>query len=210
MKNLIASITCIFAGLFASAHAATVDLTNLNVNFGAEETVIVIDDTYELVIAAVTITGGFDNPTFDLTSGLISDDSGLGVLSGVADPGQVDGLGVNEGVFFEVRKSGTGEVVEFTKFTFNLAFTNDDYSIFAGNGFDDLEGIVESADIDPLNQIAMTSIKASSLVIAALEPDDGFFIESITFEAIPVPGALPLMAAGLGGLTFLRRRKRSN
>lgn len=39
--------------------------------------------------------------------------------------------------------------------------------------------------------------------------DMGFILEFDEVEAIPVPAAAPLMLAGLGGLGFLRRRKRA-
>ncbi|MEL6487161.1 MAG: VPLPA-CTERM sorting domain-containing protein, partial [Pseudomonadota bacterium] len=43
------------------------------------------------------------------------------------------------------------------------------------------------------------------------KPDGGVRITSLTVEAVPVPAALPLMAAGIGGLSLMgRRRKRAH
>ncbi|MEM0928306.1 MAG: hypothetical protein AAGI89_03340 [Pseudomonadota bacterium] len=208
MNKLVLGAVSVALTFFATAHAIVVDLTNVSVN-STGESVVYDDGDLQLVIAPFTVGGTFDNPVFNPSSGLISNGFGVGIRRNIFDAGQIDGFGPNEGLFAEVRRSGSGEVVEFTQIEFNLALTNDNFTIFAGNGLGDLTGIFENVPIDPFNQIAMGSLTASTMMIAALQGNDGFYIESIAFNEIPVPGALPLMAAGLGALGFTRKKHRS-
>jgi hypothetical protein len=50
-------------------------------------------------------------------------------------------------------------------------------------------------------------ISGNTLCVSMLVTEPGDWIRVVTVSAVPVPAALPLMLAGLGGLGFMARRK---
>ena len=209
MKNLFVSVTSIVIALFASAHAITVELDDRTVTDGMIE---IEQDGFTIRISAYTVEGNQSDPSFSqLDEGLISDERGVGVDRGFGDADQVDGFGPNEAVFFEIFDSASGVAVEFNSISFNAVGFNDDVAIAAGSNINDLD-LVYQGDIPGVGngqELLLNNVVASALMVAALEPSDGFFIQSISFEPIPVPGAALLMLGGMGALSFARKKRRA-
>lgn len=210
MTKILTAFTAAVFSLAASAHAVFVNLENVDVSAdNADGEAMVFDDgTFQVWLGAYTVDGTAADPEFNaIDDALISNAFGVGIRTGFFDPGQIDGISSQEALFVEIRDSGTGQIVEFTEIAFNLALSTDNVTVFAGNGIDDLSLAGLNIPIPPFNQVVSGSIVASSLMLAAFESDDGFYVESIEFNPVPIPGALPLMAAGLGGLAFARKKR---
>lgn len=62
------------------------------------------------------------------------------------------------------------------------------------------------AQVDALGLLGGPEPGLRGFNLLAAGEEDAFALASVTISAIPVPGAAPLLAAGLGGLWLLRRR----
>ena len=149
-------------------------------------------------------------PQFSVGGSLTSGSDGIGVNSNGDEGSGLDGRVSQEALFFQIIDTATGDAldVEFTSIT--LSGSGSDVGVFAGSTVDDLDWVFNGGfDDDGLVDFAGGEVVASALMIAALGQGDSFFVQSISFDPIPVPGALPLMAAGLGAFGFARKKSRS-
>ncbi len=198
-KRLIAlSAAAVMAS--GGAHAATVFTLN-GANFG---------DFTETV----------DDITLDISSGdegsLHFNGSGVGVNSGANDQSENRLGGDNEAIVFVFDPA----VTILQSVAFETGGGVDTVSIFDGN-----DNFITSFDVANNNAnnngyvtVDLTDVTGSVFKFVSTanprapgKPDGGIRITSLTVEAVPVPAALPLMAAGIGGLSLMgRRRKRAH
>lgn len=126
----------------------------------------------------------------------------------------IDGSGLNDIVLFEFT-----EQVRLDTILFNFVDKGDHFALFVGDSVDTLEAFsfqhIMSSSIDAAGTVALNVI-GRVFAIGALDSDDGFKIKNLAFSrlnqnppAVPLPGALPLMAVGLASLGFARRQRRS-
>lgn len=119
------------------------------------------------------------------------------------DNHQIDGRGPDEYVHMDF-----GQDVLLTSLTFTFADKNDDFNLWADGVwvFDD-----ESIDSGYMATYTFDSaVSGSSFYVGADYWDDEFKIWGVTADsisAVPVPAAIWLMASGLAGLGFVRRKK---
>ncbi len=219
MKNLCFFVVSTVAALFATAHAVTVELDNLEGRTGVtfvNGMFEIEQDGYTIKISAFTVEDNNGDQVFNqLDDGLFSDSLGIGINRNRLDANQVDGFGPNEAVLFEIIDSATGLAVDFNSIAFNAVGFDDDATVFAGSDVDNLE-IVYQGDIGGDNgfplfegEIVLDDVVASALMVGALEWNDGFFIQSISFQPVPLPGAALLMLGGMGALSFARKQRRA-
>lgn len=146
--------------------------------------------------ARTTPTGdtvpGFGLPPLDAAATLtpstteIIDGNGPGSALGSADGPEWIHLGGSSGGCFD----GVGEGCGYTDWIFASL------EIPVDGTYQAVFGVVNANDQDFDSGIALAGLTAGGTVI-------------IPSNAIPLPGALPLMAAGLAGLGWLRARRRS-
>lgn len=154
-------------------------------------------------IGVTAVAYANDEPT-QLIQDIAPANSGLGALS--------EGDNVNDQTQYD-----SGEWIEFT---FNQIVTLSNIEFNAGNDTDcstfGSEGPCGFFDLY-INNAFFASIEAVDLLaggyigtIFTFKPTTqgaGFAIAQFDVQAIPVPGALPLLLAGLAGLGFASRRK---
>jgi len=186
-KKLIASLG-LAAGLALSsgaAHAAVIDFSGGN------------DGSADGVSLSCSTTGFLNSGpcSVSLTG------SGLGVRGGFIDtqPGQLDGFGGTESITI----SFAHEVV-WTNIRFSRWDRNDNAFLEADGGVS-----VNYGGNNP--SLALPGVVSRQLTITAIQslPTDDFRIHSIEIAPIPLPAAGGFLLAALGGLAFLRSRKKA-
>ncbi|AEI95048.1 VPLPA-CTERM sorting domain-containing protein [Roseobacter litoralis] len=136
------------------------------------------------------------------TSSLTGDDQ--------ADPGSDDNTGVlgnNGGDIFEYL------ILTFTESVFmqGVTFYNDGHFLITdgkvGYNQDGSEVMTDLAITMGVNDY--TSLGASDTwVFGKVADGHNFYINAVSVAPVPVPAALPLLLAGIGGFGFMARRKR--
>ena len=127
--------------------------------------------------------------------------SGLGVRGGLVDtqPGQVDGLGGTESITISFAQEMVWSNISFSR------WDNNDNALLEADG-----GV--SVNYGGNNRsLNLPNVVSRSLTITAIQslPTDDFRIRSIDVAPVPLPAAGGFLLAGLGGLAFLRRRKKA-
>ncbi len=146
---------------------------------------------------------------------------GLGILDGDRnDEHFVDGNGKNDVLSFFFSQS-----VRILSVGFSYVDSNDDFAFFFDKGKDGVlqnDRVWKTKDIPgngpngTFSFLTLTDKYIGKLFgIGAYDSNDEFKVASITVDfvkpsTIPLPGALPLFAAGLVGLGLMRRRKTSH
>lgn len=226
MKTIIAAATASFA-VFGVSQAATIHLTNLTVGangIAVIENVLTPVGELEFVIAGV-IQDKNDDTTFHVVDqGLGSGNDGVFLKRNVLDNHQVDGSGRKEGIVIQAQRADTDpaqvQPLNFTHFSFTYVSGDDEFSVFAGDSFFNLDLIADDVDIpgvsNPAGKAILTPFLVegvSTIVIAALEKNDDWKLKSFSFnvapdvvDPVPLPGALALFAAGFAGVCGFRRR----
>ncbi len=74
-----------------------------------------------------------------------------------------------------------------------------------------IDGVLSAANtgLTAVNLLAMTFVGTTFEFIATGDDTSGFVIAQFDVEAVPLPGALPLLLSGLAGLGFAARRKKA-
>lgn len=202
-------------GLATSAHAATIDFSNITSPgnpigpFGiGSTTVTVTADTFFVDSQnpfAITINND-PNAAVTVTA------EGLGVDNDYPsnDSNNVDGYYENDILLFEL-----GTVGDLQSINFDNVDPNDDFVFFAVDSIAQLSGPILSYffDIDDLSGdegefTFSPAITGRIFGIGALQGGDNFRVEGLTVTAVPVPAALPLFATGAGIIGFLGWRRR--
>ena len=123
------------------------------------------------------------------------------------DSNQLDGFGSNDIALFSFSKDVTIE-----SFTLLDSDSNDDLSLFGGPSFSFLgEFRIPGSNVIDFAGLSSALLTGDVFGIAAIGGNDNFRIAgvSVSYDAVPVPAALPLMLTGLVGLgLFGRRAKR--
>ncbi len=227
MKQLITAAAAAVTAIGISyAAPVTVHLDNLYVN---SHGIAHIDDVMtphgkiDFVLSGMVKKNGQWQLSDDMESG----STGLWLDQGGHDNHQVDGRGKDEGILIQAQSHDNTELVQidFTSFTFTYVSSNDEFSIFGSEaGYTTVSLLHDDVDI-PGNSTPYLSSpvtapilvdNVATVIVAALESNDDWKLKSFSFEwvkddmdPVPVPGALPLMAAGLGALGFARKKRRS-
>ena len=143
---------------------------------------------------------------------LTQSNSGLGVDNRncflfFCDSNGLDGFGSNDIALFSFSKDVTIE-----SFTLLNSDYNDDLSLFGGPGFSYLgEFRIPGSNVVDFAGLSDAVLTGDIFGIAAFGNNDNFRIAGVTvsYDAVPLPAALPLMLTGLIGLgLFGRRAKR--
>jgi len=227
MKQIITAAAAAVTAIGVSyAAPVTVHLDNLDVNrdgIAHIDNVMTPHGKIDFVISGMIKKDGNWKLSDDMESG----SSGLWLDRGGNDNHQVDGNGKDEGILIQAQSHDNTELVQvdFTSFTFTYVSSHDDFSVFGSeNSYGDMSLIHDDVDIpgnsSPYISSPVTAPilveNVASILVAALEGNDDWKLKSFTFEWVkddmdpmPVPGALPLMAAGLGALGFTRKKRRN-
>ena len=133
-------------------------------------------------------------------------DNGLGVVR-LFQPPEIDG-----GVFVNDLLTLTfDQPVFFESLVFTETDGDDDFDLF-------IDGAIFASEVgiggaNPFTYLFATGVSGTSISIGAdagtfnnLDEDD-FRLGAVTVAPVPVPAALPLMAAGLGALLVVSRRR---
>ena len=224
MKKLIATTAAGFAafGLAAAAHATTFvfkgdgglydtptgniayDCGSVGVDFCSDNDALGL--SYSKDGINVTAKGYVSGDAAQLIQDITPDNSGLGALS------ELDNIN-------DQTQTDSNEIIEFT---FDQVVTLSNIEFNAGNDTDcstfGSEGPCGDFDLY-IDNVFFATITAVDLLAGGfvgtvfrftpVTSGAGFAIAQFDVQAIPLPGALPLLFAGLAGLGFASRRKQS-
>lgn len=130
--------------------------------------------------------------------------AGLGVDLGVGNPPEINGG-------FDLLTLTFSEKVSFTSIRFGEVDSDDDADIYIDGAI--LLEDVKFGGVAGNPYLFAAGITGTSISIGAdtlfgfLGAGDDFRVLGITVAPVPVPAALPLLAAALGGLGLLARRR---
>ncbi|NNU15917.1 PEP-CTERM sorting domain-containing protein [Parvularcula sp. ZS-1/3] len=172
-----------------------------------------LGDVIDLYVYASTERYGAFTP---ISSGLVRWSSGLGIDRGENSPQHaVDGRGRNEALIFQARDRATGDIKAVRWDSVLFGWEGDrrtDFDVWTSQaGYVDLSRVADEVPVR-VNQTQLLGYVASTIAIHADGRHDYFKLKKIAASAldevvVPVPGALSLMLAGLGGIAAMRRRK---
>lgn len=219
LVSAVAALAAVAAPLFGAAQAAYVDLTSKAVNSSGSTVVYEEITTAGVlkILVAPFLVDGWTTPTFTPTHGLTRYSSGLGINRSRDDSHQVDGKGPNEGILIQAQLNGEVQEVEFYGFRFGYYDYTDEVSIYGGDqGWGSMTGVDKDIDIGSGGWI-WGDWDYASVMVAALEKNDDWKFKGFKFRftppdpdidnPVPVPGAFPLMIAGLAAFAAARHRR---
>jgi hypothetical protein len=222
-----ASLAALLAG---QAGAATIDLTDPSLTINSSgKTVVAAENGVEISVEAAHwwFSLGSWYWVTSPTGGLTQYSQGLGVNQ-ANDWHTVDGKGTNEAIVISAQKDGVDVAIRLTSLEFGYFGGDSDFDLLVDDGTGTLSQVINNENIGA-NNPALLSQLGTAFVVGADEECklkwkngklksvceyDYFKLRSFSYELlsdvtdpVPVPGALPLMLAGMGGFAALRRRK---
>lgn len=213
MRNFIAAAASAVVFIAAAAQAATFTLTSATVG-------TLTDDSGE-VINIIAAASTERNDQFTLVNGIRSFGSyGIGIQR-AGERGSpnhaIDGIGPDEAIIFQAQKASDGSLVavNWQSIVFGWRYSSrSDFSLWTSlGGYGSLSRILDEQAIT-VNTPQSLGVVAATIAIQADDKKDAFKLKKLTVDTlpsitnpVPVPGALPLMLAGIAGFTALRRRK---
>lgn len=234
MKQFIAAAFCAVTALAGANAAVAVDPFETTVNlydrtdisaaavWSEVSSQTIGGQEYTLEVAAGVFNSALTNPIFSLSGGLYGWSSGIGIYR--PNQGdynhQVDGHGAagsQEAVLMRVLVDGALASGTFNKFKFSYVGRGDGATVYTGSdlasGFDIFGGLAQL----PNGWVSARNLIAPIIAVAAPQGDDDWKLKNVIFSPVltdgvsevPLPGALPLMAAGLAGFGFARRKAKA-
>jgi hypothetical protein len=224
MKKIFAALAATVS-LASIAQAATVNLSNISVN-SSGKTVVATESTtlgtVEIAIEATLTDWSLSQGLhFDPVSGLRSYNGGVGINRNKSDWHTVDGKGPNEAVLITAKRNGIDLAIRLTSLEFAFFGSQADFDLYASTG-SSFTRIIDDQNIAAGNPALLNELGTAFAVGAdsdhcgwwSCADHDSFKLKSFSYELlpdidtqVPVPGALPLMLAGLGGFAAMRKRK---
>ena len=134
-----------------------------------------------------------------------------GTLSNVLFTGEGHVFGAPEFLHLEDAGDGNKERSDNT-FLFGTSasdgLTRYTFGEFASLSFSGITGAIFVFDDVSFDSFINFDDDSETLSNGLLRNSDQFYLAAATLEPVPVPAALPLLLAGIGGLGFVARRKR--
>lgn len=219
MKNTV--VAAVFAASLvvpAIAGAATFDFTDPGASFFGDPlgpTASFSDTTNTSSLTAHAI-----NTEQPPVPALRQYTDGIGVYLGGLDSGQVDNSGDDEAIVLDF-----GGLANFESISVSSASFFDDFSFYGSNNaavlacgttglscLTNISSLLLAGSGNGIDGDATFSLGGTfQYLIAAIAPSgtDGFRLSGASATVVPLPAALPFLAAALGGLMLVSRRRPS-
>lgn len=214
MRKFIAATASAVAMLATAASAATFNLTSGGL-------IGTITDDQGEVINIIAAASTESRNVFTLVNGITSFGSnGIGIQrsgEGGSPNHAIDGIGPDEAIIFQAQKASDSSLVavDWESVVFGWRYkSKTDFSLWTSTaGYGSLTRLLDEQTFS-VNTPRTLGVIAATIAIQADDKKDAFKLKSISVDTlpgitnpVPVPGALPLMLAGLAGFVGLRRRK---
>lgn len=218
-NTAVAALVVCVAASAASAASYSYDFTGptfpiFGTNLGSSST---FSDT----TATQSVTATALNTESPPAAALNQNSGGLGVNLGFLDTNQLDNIGDDEAIVFDL-----GAKMVFDSISLTLAFLDDTFSIYGSNSASVLgcssgglacltsvstlvatgSGILNPLDV--LN-VDLTGASPFQYLIATVPggSGDGYRISGIAVSEVPLPASALLLFGGLGALSLARRKR---